>query len=319
MKTKALFFVIGTGLILSACGNKQAEVYQPSVSQSQPTDASTTTVNSQEDEHFFYGETIPADEVHTYKNYSSSKGKLDKDGIYRYDFLSDDDSVYEAMSYQEVDKIIPVHEQKKINVTLGTNFTINNQNFNLYNQSMRSIVETISDLEYDDAYGQVIGNLPNGRTSSTQVFQPILFNNEDSAVVKVTYSVINTQRRMVSGEDVAVYKFSIEGDLGNKELNPWDSISFEGINLGITRNQFIDNVKINNPIFNNPDDSSFQTADFFDKAFVKEKDIRSISYVLDERLDEKGRPSYVRFMFRNEILTRIDVNCTLDYLDLEVQ
>lgn len=193
------------------------------------------------------------------------------------------------------------------------------ESFNLYNQSMRSIVETISDLEYDDAYGQVIGNLPNGRTSSTQVFQPILFNNEDSAVVKVTYSVINTQRRMVSGEDVAVYKFSIEGDLGNKELNPWDSISFEGINLGITRNQFIDNVKINNPIFNNPDDSSFQTADFFDKAFVKEKDIRSISYVLDERLDEKGRPSYVRFMFRNEILTRIDVNCTLDYLDLEVQ
>ncbi|HHT7802703.1 TPA: hypothetical protein ACT2HZ_000237 [Streptococcus suis] len=64
---------------------------------------------------------------------------------------------------------------------------------------------------------------------------------------------------------------------GTKE-NLGARVAYEGINLFITRTQFIENVKINNPIFH---DENF----YYGKEFNKEYKDVSISYFLDAGKD----------------------------------
>ncbi|HEL1052988.1 TPA: hypothetical protein TVE62_001836, partial [Streptococcus equi subsp. zooepidemicus] len=262
---------------------------------------------SQNNEQSLFGkkeQTIPADEVHKFENYKSPKGVLDDDGIYRYKFLDEDDSVYDAMSYQEVDTILPIHEQKPINVTLGTNFTINSHNFNLYDKTYKEIIELVSELDFETATaGAPLTPLRNGETGSGIIAGEILFKNHDEPLVDISAGTVNTGKREIDGEDGTIFSFSISD---NSDFSG-NYASYEGINLGITRNQFLENVKINNPVL----DSSLN---FFDKSFNKELEYTEVTYLLDERINEKGEQSTVKFVFKNERLRSIGVVCTFDYL-----
>ncbi|MBM9832529.1 hypothetical protein IAG15_15345, partial [Enterococcus faecalis] len=72
------------------------------------------------------------------------------------------------------------------------------------------------------------------------------------------------------------------------------------------------NVKINNPVL----DSSLN---FFDKSFNKELEYTEVTYLLDERINEKGEQSTVKFVFKNERLWHIGVVCTFDYLGIKIK
>lgn len=302
MKKKFIIGLICGGMLLSACGRTQTSVPDSQGNQSIEATPKTST------------KMIPADEVHKIDNYTSSKGILDDDGIYRYDFLDEDDSVYEAMSYQEVEHILPVHSQKKINVTLGTNFSIDSNYFNLPT-TWREIYEQIFDQELELHRTEIMTTLSNGEQKSNNYYFTS-FDNPSLKTAYVIYSAINTGKRNINHVDGSIKKLSFyyltdgRSDASVDE-NAGDRFSYEGINLGITRNQFLENVTINNPIY---EDQYFS----YDKAFDKNNSGMSISYLLDEHT-ENDYPSYVVFRFRNEILTEISIFATNEYLGLEVE
>lgn len=88
------------------------------------------------------------------------------------------------------------------------------------------------------------------------------------------------------------------------------------LTLFITRTQFIENVKINNPIFH---DENF----YYNKEYNQEFKNVSISYILDAGTDgdfaTENDNSIVTFKFVDEQLMSIELDCTDSYLDLAVE
>ncbi|HFI0579433.1 TPA: hypothetical protein ACGO05_001888 [Streptococcus suis] len=312
---KTIIALIFSGLILTACDSKINETTTSSsqTSSTEQIEESSTNSSSSKNEEF---QLVPYDEVHEFKNAIASRGTLDDQGIYRYDFLNEDDAVYDAMSYEEVEDIYPVQEQEEIEVTLGTNFTIDDYNFNLANVTENTLYKKI--LGEDEAGGVLALELENGESESRGLRLPSQIG-EVMKPVDISYTVINTEKRAVSVGDARVIDFSV-GHYGKTisktKENLGARVAYEGINLFITRTQFIENVKINNPIFH---DENF----YYNKEYNKEFKNVSISYILDAGKDgdiaTENDNSIVTFKFVDEQLMSIELDCTESYLNLEVE
>ncbi|HEM6120872.1 TPA: hypothetical protein U2B97_001338 [Streptococcus suis] len=312
---KTIIALIFSGLILTACASKTNETTTSSSQTSsteQIKESSTNSSNSKNEEF----QLVPYDEVHEFKNATASKGTLDDQGIYRYDFLNEDDAVYDAMAYEEVEDIYPIQEQEKIEVTLGTNFTIDDYNFNLANLTENMLYKNI--LGEEEAGGLLALELENGEGANRSLRLP----SQIGEVIKpadISYTVINTEKRAVSVGDARVIDFHV-GHYGKTisktKENLGARVAYEGINLFITRTQFIENVKINNPIFH---DENF----YYNKEYNKEFKNVSISYILDAGADgdisTENDNSIVTFKFVDEQLMSIELDCTDSYLNLEVE
>ena len=312
---KTIIALIFSGLILTACDSKTNETTTSSsqTSSTEQIEESSTNSSSSKNEEF---QLVPYDEVHEFKNAKASKGTLDDQGIYRYDFLNEDDAVYDAMSYEEVEDIYPVQEQEKIEVTLGTNFTIDDYNFNLDNLTENMLYRNI--LGEEEAGGLLALELENGEAANRSLQLPSQIG-EVMKPADINYTVINTEKRAVSVGDARIKRISV-GHYGKTvsktKENLGARIAYEGINLFITRTQFIENVKINNPIFH---DENF----YYNTEYNKEFKNVSISYILDAGadgdIDTENDNSYVTFKFEDELLMSIELECTNSYLNLEVE
>lgn len=312
---KTIIALIFSGLILTACDSKTNETTTSSsqTSSTEQIEESSTNSSSSKNEEF---QLVPYDEVHEFKNAKASKGTLDDQGIYRYDFLNEDDAVYDAMSYEEVEDIYPVQEQEKIEVTLGTNFTIDDYNFNLDNLTENMLYRNI--LGEEEAGGLLALELENGEAANRSLQLPSQIG-EVMKPADINYTVINTEKRAVSVGDARIKRISV-GHYGKTVSKTKENIgarvSYEGINLFITRTQFIENVKINNPIFH---DENF----YYNTEYNKEFKNVSISYILDAGadgdIDTENDNSYVTFKFEDELLMSIELECTNSYLNLEVE
>ncbi|MGU7915026.1 hypothetical protein ACS60K_03855 [Streptococcus suis] len=312
---KTIIALIFSGLILTACDSKTNETTTSSsqTSSTEQIEESSTNSSSSKNEEF---QLVPYDEVHEFKNAIASRGTLDEQGIYRYDFLNEDDAVYDAMSYEEVEDIYPVQEQEEIEITLGTNFTIDDYNFNLANVTENTLYKNI--LEEEEAGGLLALELENGEAEDRSLRLPSQIG-EVIKPIDISYTVINTEKRAVSVGDARIKRISV-GHYGKTisktKENLGARVAYEGINLFITRTQFIENVKINNPIFH---DENF----YYNKEYNKEFKNVSISYILDAGADgdiatEKDN-SIVTFKFVDEQLMSIELDCTDSYLNLEVE
>lgn len=303
-----------SSIFLTACSNKPAENTASSeqASSSEKIDTSSSESSSTAEEY----KLVPYNEVHEFKNAKPSKGTLDDQGIYRYDFLNEDDAVYDAMSYEEVEDIYPVQEQEKIEVTLGTNFTIDDYNFNLDNLTENMLYRNI--LGEEEAGGLLALELENGEAANRSLQLPSQIG-EVMKPADINYTVINTEKRAVSVGDARIKRISV-GHYGKTvsktKENLGARIAYEGINLFITRTQFIENVKINNPIFH---DENF----YYNTEYNKEFKNVSISYILDAGadgdIDTENDNSIVTFKFVDEQLMSIELDCTDSYLNLEVE
>ena len=312
---KTIIALIFSGLILTACDSKTNETTTSSsqTSSTEQIKESSTNSSSSKNEEF---QLVPYDEVHEFKNATASKGTLDDQGIYRYDFLNEDDAVYDAMSYEEIEDIYPVQEQEKIEVTLGTNFTIDDYNFNLANLTENTLYKNI--LGEEEAGGLLEVELENGEAANRSLRLPSQIG-EVMKPIDISYTVINTEKRAVSVGDAHVIDFHV-GHYGKTisktKENLGARVAYEGINLFITRTQFIENVKINNPIFH---DENF----YYNKEYNKEFKNVSISYILDAGadgdIDTENDNSIVTFKFVDEQLMSIELDCTDSYLNLEVE
>lgn len=312
---KTIIALIFSGLILTACDSKTNETTTSSsqTSSTEQIEESSTNSSSSKNEEF---QLVPYDEVHEFKNAKASKGTLDDQGIYRYDFLNEDDAVYDAMSYEEVEDIYPVQEQEKIEVTLGTNFTIDDYNFNLDNLTENMLYRNI--LGEEEAGGLFALELENGEAANRSLQLPSQIG-EVMKPADINYTVINTEKRAVSVGDARIKRISV-GHYGKTVSKTKENIgarvSYEGINLFITRTQFIENVKINNPIFH---DENF----YYNTEYNKEFKNVSISYILDAGadgdIDTENDNSIVTFKFVDEQLMSIELDCTDSYLNLEVE
>ena len=312
---KTIIALIFSGLILTACDSKTNETTTSSsqTSSTEQIEESSTNSSSSKNEEF---QLVPYDEVHEFKNAKASKGTLDDQGIYRYDFLNEDDAVYDAMSYEEVEDIYPVQEQEKIEVTLGTNFTIDDYNFNLDNLTENMLYRNI--LGEEEAGGLLALELENGEAANRSLQLPSQIG-EVMKPADINYTVINTEKRAVSAGDARIKNISV-GHYGKTvsktKENLGARIAYEGINLFITRTQFIENVTINNPIFH---DENF----YYNKEYNKEFKNVSISYILDAGadgdIDTEIDNSIVTFNFVDEQLMSIELGCTDSYLNLEVE
>lgn len=194
---KTIIALIFSGLILTACDSKTNETTTSSsqTSSTEQIEESSTNSSSSKNEEF---QLVPYDEVHEFKNAKASKGTLDDQGIYRYDFLNEDDAVYDAMSYEEVEDIYPVQEQEKIEVTLGTNFTIDDYNFNLDNLTENMLYRNI--LGEEEAGGLLALELENGEAANRSLQLPSQIG-EVMKPADINYTVINTEKRAVSVGD----------------------------------------------------------------------------------------------------------------------
>lgn len=320
---KKLYTLLLASLFIVGCSNNrpeeattstsdQVETSEQSSQESRDNEKSETSSEKQNQEAFSF---IPYDEVHVFKNAKRSTGTLDDEGIYRYDFLNEDDAVYESMSYQEVDDIYPVQEQEEIEVTLGTNFTIDGFNFNLGNLTENTLYKNILGTEKEN---QFPNNLANGKSGTGKLRLPSQIG-EVMKPAEVNYTMINTEKREVSASDAKILHIGVGHymkGLKNTQENLGARISYEGINLFITRTQFIENVKIKNPVFH---DEKF----YYRKEYSKDFKNASISYLLDagsdQDIDTVQDNSYVTFTFQDEILTMIELKCDKSYVDLEVE
>lgn len=311
---KIITTLLMSSIFLTACSNKPAENTASSeqASSSEKIDTSSSESSSTAEEY----KLVPYNEVHEFKNAKPSKGTLDDKGIYRYDFLNEDDAVYDAMSYEEIEDIYPVQEQEKIEVTLGTNFTIDDYNFNLDNLTENMLYRNI--LGEEEAGGLLALELENGEAANRSLQLPSQIG-EVMKPADINYTVINTEKRAVSAGDARIKNISV-GHYGKTvsktKENLGARIAYEGINLFITRTQFIENVKINNPIFH---DENF----YYNKEYNKEFKNVSISYILDAGadgdIDTEIDNSIVTFNFVDEQLMSIELDCTDSYLNLEVK
>ncbi|WP_099810369.1 hypothetical protein [Streptococcus suis] len=312
---KTIIALIFSGLILTACDSKTNETTTSSsqTSSTEQIEESSTNSSSSKNEEF---QLVPYDEVHEFKNAIASRGTLDEQGIYRYDFLNEDDAVYDAMSYEEVEDIYPVQEQEEIEITLGTNFTIDDYNFNLANVTENTLYKNI--LEEEEAGGLLALELENGEAEDRSLRLPSQIG-EVIKPIDISYTVINTEKRAVSVGDARIKRINV-GHYGKTisktKENLGARVAYEGINLFITRTQFIENVKINNPIFH---DENF----YYNKEYNKEFKNISISYILDAGADgdiaTENDNSIVTFKFVDEQLMSIELDCTDSYLNLEVE
>ncbi|HFI0227468.1 TPA: hypothetical protein ACGO48_001353 [Streptococcus suis] len=312
---KTIIALIFSGLILTACDSKTNETTTSSsqTSSTEQIEESSTNSSSSKNEEF---QLVPYDEVHEFKNAIASRGTLDEQGIYRYDFLNEDDAVYDAMSYEEVEDIYPVQEQEEIEITLGTNFTIDDYNFNLANVTENTLYKNI--LEKEEAGGLLALELENGEAEDRSLRLPSQIG-EVIKPIDISYTVINTEKRAVSVGDARIKRINV-GHYGKTisktKENLGARVAYEGINLFITRTQFIENVKINNPIFH---DENF----YYNKEYNKEFKNVSISYILDAGADgdisTENDNSIVTFKFVDEQLMSIELDCTDSYLNLEVE
>ncbi|HFI0694958.1 TPA: hypothetical protein ACGO4F_001036 [Streptococcus suis] len=312
---KTIIALIFSGLILTACDSKTNETTTSSsqTSSTEQIEESSTNSSSSKNEEF---QLVPYDEVHEFKNAIASRGTLDDQGIYRYDFLNEDDAVYDAMSYEEVEDIYPVQEQEEIEITLGTNFTIDDYNFNLANVTENTLYKNI--LGEEEAGGLLAFELENGEAEDRSLRLPSQIG-EVIKPIDISYTVINTEKRAVSVGDARIKRINV-GHYGKTisktKENLGARVAYEGINLFITRTQFIENVKINNPIFH---DENF----YYNKEYNKEFKNVSISYILDAGADgdisTENDNSIVTFKFVDEQLMSIELDCTDSYLNLEVE
>ncbi|MBY4980861.1 hypothetical protein K6V42_01220 [Streptococcus suis] len=312
---KTIIALIFSGLILTACDSKTNETTTSSsqTSSTEQIEESSTNSSSSKNEGF---QMVPYDEVHEFKNAIASRGTLDDQGIYRYDFLNEDDAVYDAMSYEEVEDIYPVQEQEEIEITLGTNFTIDDYNFNLANVTENTLYKNI--LGEEEAGGLLALELENGEAEDRSLRLPSQIG-EVIKPIDISYTVINTEKRAVSVGDARIKRINV-GHYGKTisktKENLGARVAYEGINLFITRTQFIENVKINNPIFH---DENF----YYNKEYNKEFKNVSISYILDAGADgdisTENDNSIVTFKFVDEQLMSIELDCTDSYLNLEVE
>ena len=311
---KIIVTLFMSSIFLAACSSKPVENTASSeqASSSEKIDTSSSESSSTAEEY----KLVPYDEVHEFKNAKASKGTLDDQGIYRYDFLNEDDAVYDVMSYEEVEDIYPVQEQEKIEVTLGTNFTIDDYNFNLDNLTENMLYRNI--LGEEEAGGLLALELENGEAANRSLQLPSQIG-EVMKPADINYTVINTEKRAVSVGDARIKRISV-GHYGKTVSKTKENIgarvSYEGINLFITRTQFIENVKINNPIFH---DENF----YYNTEYNKEFKNVSISYILDAGadgdIDTENDNSIVTFKFVDEQLMSIELDCTDSYLNLEVE
>ncbi|HEM3726762.1 TPA: hypothetical protein U1D16_002230, partial [Streptococcus suis] len=231
---KIIIALIFSGLILTACDSKTNETTTSSSQNSsteQIEESSTNSSGSKNDEF----QLVPYDEVHEFKNATASKGTLDDQGIYRYDFLNEDDAVYDAMSYEEVEDIYPVQEQEEIEITLGTNFTIDDYNFNLANVTENTLYKNI--LEEEEAGGLLALELENGEAEDRSLRLPSQIG-EVIKPIDISYTVINTEKRAVSVGDARIKRINV-GHYGKTisktKENLGARVAYEGINLFITR------------------------------------------------------------------------------------
>lgn len=318
MKKLLALLLCGT-VLLAACGQKEevqtsdtpVEISQSDVGTTESDSSGETTEDSSDESSSaakYTGETVAYDEVHEFENTSSAKGKLDDEGIYRYDFLNEDDAVYDYMSYQEIEDILPVHEQKPIEVTLGTNFVIEGKHFNFKDLTPNSLYKTLNVDATGSSWSYLDSPLSNGNRRSNNIgFKDAGFSSG------IDYMAINPEKRDILFADARITELSVHVNDGEPSKDFGEIIAYEGINFYITRTQFIENVKINNPVYK---DRGFNE----EKTYTKGRDVSTISYLLDGE-DSRGdsEVSYVEFTFTGEILTSVKLVCTLDYLGIEVQ
>ncbi|HEM5232109.1 TPA: hypothetical protein U1335_001647, partial [Streptococcus suis] len=230
---KIIVTLLMSSIFLTACSSKPAENTASSekASSSEKIDTSSSENSSKSEEY----KLVPYNEVHEFKNAKLSKGTLDDKGIYRYDFLNEDDAVYDAMSYEEVEDIYPVQEQEKIEVTLGTNFTIDDFNFNLDNLTENTLYKNI--LGEEEAGGLLALELENGESEDRSLRLPSQIG-EVIEPIDISYTVINTAKRAVSVGDARIKRISV-GHYGKTISKTTENlgarVAYEGINLFITR------------------------------------------------------------------------------------
>lgn len=241
MKNKFIFLLLSASLMLTACNSvkkneeEQVETSSSKVEQSQSSSDDKTKTDSLEEK-----KTAPFDQVNKFENTKSSKGVIDDKGIYRYDFLNKDDAVYDAMSYQEIKDILPVHEQKPIDVTLATNFTIAGHNFNFKDLTVDKLSNLLIGQDYSNRFTEISG----GSSGNGHIQLP-------DSKIEIYFNSINQERRKNLIGNTLITAISVSNDnfynTGEKE-DFGEKVAYEGINLNITRNQFLEKVKIKNPI-----------------------------------------------------------------------
>lgn len=307
MKNKFIFLLLSTSLFLTACRpatkktEKPVETSSSKVEQSQSSSDDKTKTDSPEEKKM-----APFDQVNKFENTKSSKGVIDDKGIYRYDFLNKDDAVYDAMSYQEIKDILPVHEQKPIDVTLATNFTIAGHNFNFKDLTVDKLSNLLIGQDFSNRTTEVSG----GKTATGSIQLP-------DSKIEIQFNSVNQERRKNLIGNTLITAISVSNDeffrSGEKE-DFGEKVAYEGINLNITRTQFLENIKIKNPILNG---QSFNKG----KEFKKDASRTEISYFLQKR-DLKipnSNDSFVKFTFENDILQSIDVVADPSYLGISTE
>lgn len=307
MRKKFIFLLLSASLFLTACNlapkkeDKTVESSSNKVEQSQSSSDDKTKADSPEEK-----KTAPFDQVNKFDNTKSSKGVLDDKGIYRYDFLNKDDAVYDAMSYQEIKDILPVHEQKPIDVTLATNFTIAGHNFNFKDLTVDKLSNLLIGQDYSNRFTEISG----GASGNGHIKLP-------DSNIEIYFNSINQERRKNLIGNTLITAISVSNDnfynTGEKE-DFGEKVAYEGINLNITRNQFLEKVKIKNPIL---EGQSFNKG----KEFKKDASRTEISYFLQKRdlKIPKSNDSFVKFTFNNDILQSIDVVADPSYLGISTE
>ena len=247
MKNKFVFLLLSASLLLTACGSSTKTGDKTRKDASSKVEQSQSSSKDDSKKAIKDGKMVPYDHVNKFKNTKSSKGVLDKNGIYRYDFLKKDDTVYDAMTYQEVQNIFPVHEQKKVNVTLATNFTIDGHNFNFKDLTLDKLSNILTGKNYEDIGTEMGKGTPGLGTEFVRI-------NLRESKLNLEVVTVNKNRREEPKGNTLVCGIWFSRAWQGPEFWPGsivdygERIAYEGINMNITRMQFLEKVKINNPL-----------------------------------------------------------------------
>ena len=305
MKNKFVFLLLSASLLLTACGSSTKTGDKTRKDASSKVEQSQSSSKDDSKKAIKDGKMVPYDHVNKFKNTKSSKGVLDKKDIYRYDFLKKDDTVYDEMFYQDVKNILPVHEQKKVDVTLATNFTIDGKNFNFKDLTVNKLSNILTGKDIEE-----VASPGNWDTISGLKTQSVYLKLPNSKF-PIKLSAVNPNRRQIATRDALVYGMTLgtgNGSFPDETVDYGERISYEGINFNITRMQFLDKVKIKNPVLSN------------DGIYKYEHNRYSfISYMIQPKNPKiKGsKDSYVNFTFTREILTEIRIFIDLNQLGIE--
>lgn len=304
MKNKFVFLLLSASLLLTACGSSTKTGDKTRKDASSKVEQSQSSSKDDSKKAIKDGKMVPYDHVNKFKNTKSSKGVLDKNGIYRYDFLKKDDTVYDAMTYQEVQNIFPVHEQKKVNVTLATNFTIDGHNFNFKDLTVNKLANILTGEDYEQNTRKAFGL----HTHHARITLP------NSPIVVELLAINKNKREDIEGNSL-IMGMKISRVLSNPKpkavIDLGDRITYEGINFNITRNQFLEKVKIQNPILK--EDDSLRNKDY------KRGSSSHITYMIQKKNPkiEDSADSVVNFYFKDEILSSVRVYIDPTQLGIE--